>query len=290
MLSWRRILASLVCAVTILAACSGQDSISSEDLDRAEKRWATSEPDAFHWRADGSVNGRGVDIDLIIADGVIESDNGSRDGKDFTVDGLFAQMRAALNEGTSVEGSLHADHGYPTRVLIGDHVDLTTRDFIPIDQTTGCPAAPGSSTDLSSEPVTWLLYTDYHRWTDADGCEVRVDVIRQYQGPEHCDWETATFITVGTPIGTAFTDTIGARGQTRTYIWDPEGALDYIDGVKRNVSLPADELPDSAAATGFRDGTAQLWLDAEDPTVLYRVAHGQANRYVVDEPRQILCE
>jgi len=161
-------------------------------------------------------------------------------------------------------------------VLIGDHIDLTTREFNPIERPEGCAAEPGSATDLASEPAAWLLYANYHRWSDVGGCEVRVDVISQTTGPEHCGWESATFITIGTSIGAPHSTSGAPAGGARTYIWDPGGALLYIDGIERNLSLPVEELPDSVMDTEFRDGDAELWLEIAD-------------RYVVDEPRQILC-
>lgn len=276
-------------AVLILAGC-GEDSISTEDVDRAEERWAEDAPAAYHWRADGFIDERPVDIDLVVVDGVAESMNGAGFGAEYTVAGLFAQMRAALAGGTSVEGSFDGEQGYPTRVVIADRVDLTTRDFVPIDRPEGCAAEPGSATDLSSEPAAWLLYTRYSRWTDAVGCEVRVDVISQSAGPAHCSWEAATFITVGTPIGAPYSTSDGPADTSRTYIWDPEGVLISIDGINRDVSIPVEKLPETAADAGFRDGDAQLWLDRADSTVLYRVSGGFADRLVIDEPRRFLCQ
>lgn len=206
-------------------------------------------PGAYHWRADGFVADRGVDIDLVIVDGVAESDGASGSGAEFAPNGLFSLMQDALNEGISVKGAFDDDMG-----------------------------------------SSWLLYGDYLRWSDAGGCEVRVDVISQIMGPEHCGWESATFVTIGTPIGARHSTPEAPADGARTYIWDPEGVVADIDGTQRDVSVPVEELPGSVADTGFRDGGAELWLDSADPTVLFRVVGRVADRFVLDEPRQILCE
>ena len=169
-------------------------------------------------------------------------------------------------------------------------MDLTTRDFIPIARPAGCPSEPGSATDLASELAGAWLHNDFVRWFDESGCEVRVDVIRQLEGPTHCGWESATFITIGTPIGEPVEiDGVGSDG-ARTYVWDPEVVLVYIDGIERDASLRIEDLPDTASDTGFSAGEAELWLDSADATTLYRVQDGVADQFVLDEPRQIVCE
>lgn len=269
--------AALASFALLVAACGG-DAVSLDDVSEAERRWEAGEPDAFHWRADGTVDGRGIDVDLIVSDGEVET-AGSDAGALYDVDGLFEEVRDALGRGVSVRAEFDDELGYPTRIVIGDEVDLTTRDFVPIPRTRGCDAQPGSIVDLDAEPATWLMYTDYHRWTDADGCEVRVDVIGQYQGPEHCGWEAATFIDVGTPLGSVYEVDLGGR---RTFIWDPAGSIE-LGTVERDVVVDVSELPPDVIDTGFRDGDAELWVDEADPTALYRVANNSADRFALDQ-------
>lgn len=280
----------LVVAVSVVVGGCGSDGISADDLDQAVARWGADEPAAYHWRADGFVDDQSVDISMIIVGGEAESISGSGLGLDFAPDGLFAQIDAALRAGTEVRGSFDSEAGYPKRVVIGDAVDLTTRDFIPIPRPAGCPSEPGSATDLASERAEAWLYGEYARWFDESGCEVRIDVIRQHDGPTHCGWESATFITIGSPIGERVEADGVDSGGARTYIWDPEGVLVYIDGIERDVSLPIEDLPDTASDTGFSAGEAELWLDSADATTLYRVQDGVADQFVLDEPRQIVCE
>lgn len=63
-----------------------------------------------------------------------------------------------------------------------------------------CAAPAGSRTDVAGEPG-WRRYADYRRWTTADGCLVRADVVADLDGPEHCGWQDARTITMGTPAG-----------------------------------------------------------------------------------------
>lgn len=153
----------------------------------------------------------------------------------------------------------------------------------------GCPSDPGSTTDLRAEPPMYVRpgLPEWERWTDEAGCEIRLDVISMVAGPDHCGWETATFISTGTPIGAPKPRVAG--DETRTFIWDPEQVLVRIDGIDRSISLPIADLAGRAADTGFRHDNTQLWLDDVDPSVAYMVADGMADRLVIDEGHHILC-
>ena len=77
-------------------------------------------------------------------------------------------------------------------------------------------------------------------WTDADGKPQPTSEIFSYPGPEHCDWQTVTFLTLG----------------PRQFVRDPEGkltaqALGSYDGDTR--------LPDDAEDTGYRHTGVALW-------------------------------
>lgn len=131
----------------------------------------------------------------------------------------------------------------------------------------GCGAEPGSPTDLSAEPAHWLAFGTYLRWTDTDGCPVRIDVISHIRGAGHCNWQAAEFITIGNPLGASFASGLSPE-TTNRYVWDPTGVLP--DGPYGDT-LASAELPSSADDTGFRREGAALWLNADDESVLYRV-------------------
>lgn len=160
---------------------------------------------------------------------------------------------------------------------------------LPVPTTaTTCGLAPGSPTDLSVEPPEWFTYGEYHRWTDLDGCPVRVDVIAQTAGPDHCEWQSVTFLTVGDPVGVPFDNP--TVSDARRFVWDPEGALPPVDDVSRSDVVARVDLPSTAFDSGYRDGTAELWLDSADPSSLYRVNGDSADRFVEDADDGFVCD
>ena len=89
-------------------------------------------------------------------------------------------------------------------------------------------------------------------WLDADGNRVPTSIVTSSQGPEHCDWESVTFLWY----------------EGRQYLGDPEGALADVGFV---VPFDADtELPSDATETGYHHDGRHLWLSA-DGTVAFIV-------------------
>lgn len=163
----------------------------------------------------------------------------------------------------------------------------TTSPPTSVPGTAECGTVANSPSDLTAEPSSWLAYGEYRRWTDVDGCPVRIDVISQTVGPDHCGWETVTFLTIGDPIGSSIGTTVIT--DARRFVWDPQGALPRVDDESRNEVVAVTDLPPSTYDAGYRDGTAELWLDPQDPTSLYRVDGAVAERYVADLDQQFLC-
>lgn len=151
-----------------------------------------------------------------------------------------------------------------------------------------CGSEAGAPTDLSVEPSHWLAYGTYQRWQDVEGCDVRIDVITHRLGSDHCGWEAVEFIVIGDPLGSSIGREQATDGAS-TYVWDPTGALGTDDRADRRTSLRVEDLPPTAADTGYRQGTAQLWLDPSDRGHLYRVDAGWANRFLLDEEQTLLC-
>lgn len=188
-------------------------------------------------------------------------------------------VAGAVLAAASCSGSAGGDGGAAGGTSIPERVEQ------PVD----CDAAEaGSPTDLASEPTEWLQYNDYLRWQDEAGCNVRVDVISNSMGPDHCGWTKAEWLTIGDPVGTS----VGQEQiseDARTYIWDPEGDLGVDDGIDRATTLPVDELPETAAATGYQRDGGELWLDPKDPDHAYRVRDGEAQRFALDPDHRMLC-
>lgn len=89
-------------------------------------------------------------------------------------------------------------------------------------------------------------------WLDADDNRVPTSTITSSKGPEHCDWESVTFLWF----------------EDRQYISDPSGVLADVGFV-----VPFDdnaELPGDATNTGYHSDGRQLWVSS-DGTIAYLV-------------------
>lgn len=163
-----------------------------------------------------------------------------------------------------------------------DEADTGTGSTV-VRRVSGCPSEPGSPTDLDAEPATWLAFGTYLRWTDGEGCSVRIDVISHIQGATHCDYQAAEYLTIGRPLGASID---GAEpGQIARFVWDPTGVL---PGGPWGETLPVDELPPGAVDTGYRRDLAELWLDGE-AGALYRVVGDRAQAWHPDDTGLGLC-
>jgi len=113
-------------------------------------------------------------------------------------------------------------------------VELETKDRWAIETFASCdPSEFDPSTDGAFPQEVWM---------DADGDRVPTSVITSSRGPEHCGWESATFL----------------RVDGRGYISDPEGVL---DGKGFVAPFDADaELPSDAIDTGYQQQGLRLWL------------------------------
>lgn len=125
--------------------------------------------------------------------------------------------------------------------------------------------------DLASEPPGWR-FPEYRTWF-RDGCVVRVDVITDRPGPDHCGWGSARVIVVGSPIGMPFS----APGNAIEYVRDPSNAFQqgFDQGYDPDASLPAD-----AVDTGYRtDEGEAMWVMPTDDTYLYLVVGDRVEQW-----------
>jgi hypothetical protein len=92
-------------------------------------------------------------------------------------------------------------------------------------------------------------------------------------GPDHCRWQSATFLTIGWPPGTNATTFASARLYTR----DPNGAVatSLRDGLVRHAALPPD-----ATFTGYHYGVLEIFISpAEAEQGIYLVSPADAERW-----------
>ncbi|MEO6714321.1 MAG: hypothetical protein ABIM89_12940 [Mycobacteriales bacterium] len=82
-------------------------------------------------------------------------------------------------------------------------------------------------------------------WTDKNGVRVPTSSVQSYQGPEHCEWQSATFLHLS---------------DRRQFVRDPQAAI----SAKFRALYAADApLPGDATDTGYRLDGKSLWLAAD---------------------------
>jgi hypothetical protein len=135
--------------------------------------------------------------------------------------------------------------------------------------------AKGTETDISSEP-DYSAKEDFQRWTNSDGCPVRLDVLSVLVGPEHCGWQSARTLRMGARLGQPWG--VGVR----SYISDPNGLF-----TNRRLSKALDRdatLPSRAADTGYRRGKTKLWMVPGDDEYVYLVGEEVTQRWPLARP------
>lgn len=140
-----------------------------------------------------------------------------------------------------------------------------------------------SGTPLSSVAAAFDLPPSYpgYAWT-RDGNTVSPFELVTSAGPDHCGWESATYLTIGWPPGTVASSATGAR----LYIRDPHGAVaaSYREGLVVHASVPADARP-----TGHRHGSIQIYVSPSDQDrAIYVVGADGAERWPRSDP-MTLC-
>jgi hypothetical protein len=181
----------------------------------------------------------------IIADSFITASCGTGCRGDFSTDVDFA-----------------VDHEQPGTVQV---FEASPQDGSPIHMVevpvTLRPPAPGTHTE--SVEGTWL---------DADGNAVPDGspgeggtTLAVFPGPEHCGWQSTTFMHLAWPVGS-----VSVRFQhERQYIRDPDGIMTNELVVAFD---PDSNLPDDAVDTGYHRGPWHLWIsDRESQGAVYVV-------------------
>jgi hypothetical protein len=98
--------------------------------------------------------------------------------------------------------------------------------------------------DYSELPRSFTDSIGLHIWTDAAGAPEPTTTIASWRGPEHCDWQSMTFLDLGDAV----------------YVRDPQPELaDYFAGPYRAHT----DLPAVRVATGYQRDGQRLWLSAD---------------------------
>ena len=181
--------------------------------------------------------------------------------------------------------------GTGCRGLFGTDVEFTVdREQPGTVQVFEASAEDGSPTHMVEAPVTLRPSAQQSAepeglvgtWFDADGNPLPDgspgdggSTLAVFTGPEHCDWQSATFMHLAWPLGSV---SVKFRHE-RQYIRDPEGIL----GDALVVGFDPDAtLPDDAVDTGYHRGPWHLWIserEAQGAVYVVNAETGMAERW-----------
>lgn len=122
-------------------------------------------------------------------------------------------------------------------------------------------------------------------WTTADGTPVPPRLIQMRNGPEHCGWQEAWFLTTRNP---GDTELESVTQNPRQFILDPAGVVNST-ALKTTYSNNA-ELPSDASFTGYVSDGAELWIS--EPmldTAVFLVSETRVERLPLVLP-PVFCE
>ncbi|CAI9401621.1 hypothetical protein [Nocardioides sp. T2.26MG-1] len=98
-------------------------------------------------------------------------------------------------------------------------------------------------------PSGFVEELGYEVWTDAEGRTVPTSELTVIRGPEHCDWQDMTFLT------------LTRQGEDPTFVRDPDPELrEYF----AEPYEPHTRLPGDAVDSGFRRDGDRLWLAPDE--------------------------
>jgi hypothetical protein len=101
-----------------------------------------------------------------------------------------------------------------------------------------------ASCDYSEFPRSATDPIGLQIWTDSAGVPAPTTTIESWRGPEHCDWQSMTFLDLGKAV----------------YVRDPQPDLaEYFADPYR----PHTDLPSTAVDTGFQRDGQRLWLSQD---------------------------
>ena len=134
-------------------------------------------------------------------------------------------------------------------------------------------AGPWTSVSLAFDPPPPYPGYAWYR----DGRQVSSFELNTNAGPDHCGWQSATFMTVGWPIPRV-SETIA---EARQFIRDPYGAVNSSlrDRLVLNAVMPAD-----ARRTGYHHGSLELYVSATNDDAVFVVSPRGTERWPRSDP------
>jgi hypothetical protein len=116
-----------------------------------------------------------------------------------------------------------------------------------------------------------------YQWT-RNGQAVPTAELGASAGPNHCDWQSATILTISWPLGTV----AQTSAHSRSYIRDPNGV---IGGTYKQRLVKDAPLPATAKPTGYKLGSIEVYLSpADQDEAVYVVAPSGTERWPRADP------
>lgn len=118
----------------------------------------------------------------------------------------------------------------------------------------------GSQTDLTREPGYSADYL--HRFTNEDGCEVRLDVIMKREGENACGGPSVADVLMGWPLGGTH-----SHRPFRIFVKDPNNV--FGDEATSQAYDPNATLPEDAVRTAYSIDGASMWMRPWNSSFIY---------------------
>lgn len=236
-------------ALGSLGACGEELSLGEAATFQYDGPLHLAEGEGRHPRAGAA--GDVVDCD---AWGTGQAFQGEEYAEGATADDPEQAVRYAFSEGLflSMPQELKVAAETADRVLYVAEVDGLPKAALIVHDGAGSEGAGGDGwyaeswavCDAVELPGDFVEQSGYEVWTDADGRSVPTTELEVVRGPEHCDWQDMTFLTL-------------RRGEDSTFVRnaDPDLGDYFAEPYREHAELPAD-----AVDTGFRHGDDRLWL------------------------------
>lgn len=245
-----RLLAGVALTCCLLAGC-GDDAVATGEP--ASRAWTgplhVAAADATHPRAGAA--GEVVDC-ATWGDGGSAGEGPYADGA--TADSPVDALAVARSEGLfgGAQTGLLVAKEEDDRVLYVLEVDGAVKQAVIVHDGPATEGAGGDGwyveswavCDYSELPRSFTDSIGLEIWSDGSGRAVPTTTIEAWHGPEHCDWQSMTFLTVR---GTQFV----RRPQA-------DLAEHFAGPYEQHTSLPGD-----AVDTGFERDGDHLWLAAD---------------------------
>lgn len=133
-------------------------------------------------------------------------------------------------------------------------------------------------------PVRATAWGSNRIW-DVDGEPVSPEIIISLIGPAHCEWESATLLHIGSPLGSV----MESGRDVNQYLRDPEGVFNGLEDRLRSTYDPNADLPSDAKFSGYVRNGVELWVSQSQIDIaVYMVDGSTVERWPKAEPI-ILC-